>query len=278
MAHAIPISILTRPGIDPGRLTAEISWVGPNGSLAKVVETAPIQNGVAVYNGPQPEPGLQFAIRVFSSLRGLVFRSGPLLKLPGPPSPVSIINGAIFVYLSGFGFSLSQFNSEGQPEVLVQHLQNLPAPLRLAGVKLGADDFGHYSVGLRGSVQLPFMRLPFTYTRLFELVPSTEAGRPLPIVLAQAFGNASLVGAVAAPFRGVLDALMQNAVEQQLNTCLVNMANFDFSVNNVGPAGSISLVTVNAIRILHVVDQAQIEVGSLGGGAVSGPPVVANPG
>ena len=214
MPHGIPISILTRPGIDPGNLRAEISWVAPNGSLAKVVETAPIQNGVAVYNGPPPEPGLQFAIRIFSDLRGLVFRSGPLHRLPGPPSPVSVINGAIFLYLSGFSFSLSQFNSEGQPEVLVQHLQNLPSPLRFAGVRLGADDFGHYSVTLIGRVQVAFVSLPFTYTRLFQLVPSTEAGRPLPIVIAQPFGNASLTGAVVMPFQGVLDALMQNAVER----------------------------------------------------------------
>jgi hypothetical protein len=275
MPHSIPISILTRSGIDPGSLTAEISWVGPNGALAKVVETAPIENGIAVYNGPPPEPGLQFAIRIFSSLRGLVFRSGPLHKLPGPPSPVSVINGAIFLYLSGFGFSLSQFNSEGQPEVLVQHLQNLPAPLRFIGVKLGADDFGHYSVTLRGRVQLPFVALPFSYTRLFQLVSSTEAGRPLPIAVAEPFSNASLTGAAAAPFRGVLDAMMQNAVEQQLNVCLVNMANLDFSIHNMGPAGSISLVTVNSVGIIRVIDQAQIDIGSLGGGAVSGPPVVA---
>src|SRR5690348_2238878 len=99
MSHAIPISVLARPGIDAGRLSAEISWVAPNGNLAKVVETVPIQNGLAVYHGPPPDTGLRFAVSIVSSLRGLVFRSGPLHKLPGPPSPVSAINGAIFLYL-----------------------------------------------------------------------------------------------------------------------------------------------------------------------------------
>jgi hypothetical protein len=142
MLHAIPISILTRPGIDSGCLSAEISWVGPNGGLAKVVESVPIENGVAVYNGPQPERGLQFALRIFSWLSELVFRSGPLHKLPGPPSPVSIINGAIslvFDWIRLQPFRIQFRRSAGRGEFWLRSSQVDPNPkLQPLAVFVGA--------------------------------------------------------------------------------------------------------------------------------------------
>ncbi len=276
MPHAIPVFATSRQGVSIGDLTLEISWVRPDGTLAKDVETTPVQNGVAVYHGPPLEPGVLFAIRIRSSVGGVVFRSGPLRKLPGPPS-VAVINGAIRLYLTGFSFSLTNFGSDGVPEILVQNLQNLPAPLQFSGVRLGSDGEGHYSVTLFGRVRVLFFAMSFAYTRLFQLVPSLDPGRPTPVVVAQPFGSPSMSGVAVAPYRGVLDGLMKNAVEQQLNTALVGLANLDYDVANPGTFGAINLVSMNNLWVGGNAQEASLDVGNLGGAWIAGGTVVLQP-
>jgi hypothetical protein len=270
MPHAIPVVALSRPEVVIGSLSAEISFVRTDGALAKVVEEVPVENGVAVYSGPPLPPGLLFGVRIRSSERGLVFRSGPLPRLPGPPSQIVATNGTILVYVTGFGFSLTDFGSDGLPEILVQNLQNLTPPMHFQDVRLGTDGDGHYSVTLNASLRLAIFTISFSYTRLFDLLPNTAAGRLLPIVLANPVGSGSMSAIAGAPYRGVLDALIKHAIEQQLDAALLRLVNLDLEVANLGAYGSLSLVSVNDLHLVSVGTQAQMEVGGAGGGAITG--------
>jgi hypothetical protein len=274
MTQAIPVFAFSRlsPPVTLGELSAEISWVKPDGSLAKVAEVVAVQNGVATYHGPPLPLGLQFAIRITSSAHGIVFRSGPLRRLPGPPSQVVATNGAIMLYVTSFGFSLSNFGSDGVPEVLVQNLQNLPPPLEYSGLQLGVDWQGHYSVTVNGHLRVAFLRMSFSYTRLFQLLPSVDPGRPTPVVLAQPSGSPRMSGLAIAPYQGVLDALMKHAVEQQLNVALLGLANLDLSLSGLGTSGVINLISVNDLQLSSggPLDLVSANVGGLGGGWITG--------
>jgi hypothetical protein len=182
------------------------------------------------------------------------------------------------VYITGFGFSLTQFGSDGLPEILVQNLQNLPAPLHFQGVRLGADAQGHYSVTVNASVRFGFFSFSLSYTRLFDLTPNSEAGRPLPIVVASPVGNGSMSSVAGLAYRGVLDALIKHAIEQQLDAALARLVNLDLEVAKLGAYGTLSLVSVNNLHVFPVGNQAQMDVDGAGGGAITGLQQVLSPG
>jgi hypothetical protein len=90
LSHAIPVSAGNSPHTPPaGGQIAEIFWVTADGQIVDQLTRVPVQNGIALYQGPPRPQGLSWAIRITEELTGAAaFRSGPLLRLPGPPSDV----------------------------------------------------------------------------------------------------------------------------------------------------------------------------------------------
>jgi hypothetical protein len=261
LSHAIPVSISNPPGISPaGDLFAEIFWVAADGQLAKELGGVPVQNGVATYQGPPLEPGLRWAIRIVQTATGgPVFRSGPLGVLPGPPSQV-IPRGRVSIFHTRVGFGLEL--ADGLPEVVTEHLQSLPWPLRFEKAELGADADGHYVVIVRGRLGLFFH---FTYRRALRLVANRDPGRPTPPVLAQPEDTAQSTG-VAGFYRDTLDRAIIDAVQAQLAAALSRLASLELERNGVGFQSA--SVSVSAIEVRPIGTEVATSV-TLNPGAIT---------
>jgi hypothetical protein len=112
--------------------------------------------------------------------------------------------------------TLTTHGGDGLPELVAEHLQNLPAPLQFAGVDLAADPDGNYVVTVRGRMRLLVLRPPFAYRRALRLAGSLDPGRPVRSVLATPVGTAAVQGAYVRPYAATLDRLIKEAVERQL--------------------------------------------------------------
>ena len=269
MSHAIPVSISSASGIPPaGGLFVEIFWVAPDGQLAKELGGAPVQNGVATYQGPPLEPGLFWAMRIVETANGgPTFRSGPLKRLPGPPSQV-LPRGRVSIFHTRVGFGLNL--PDGLPEIVTQHLQSLAWPLRFSRVDLSADADGRYVVTVRGRIA---WLLSFTYRRALRLVANRDPGRPAPPVLAQPEGPAQVSGANL--YRETLDRAIIDAVQAQLAASMSHLASAELERNGVGfQASSIS---VSAIEVRPIGPEVAASV-TLNPGAITDQVVGPTPG
>ena len=86
MLFPVPIQVAGGPDPPPEEEVATFFWVDDQGEIATTIESVPIRNGVAVYNGDPLPHGAHWAITVHD-VGGLpIFRSGPLAQLPGPAS------------------------------------------------------------------------------------------------------------------------------------------------------------------------------------------------
>jgi hypothetical protein len=227
MQHPIPVSASAAGPVPPpvDNLIADIFWVTAAGEVVQELTSVPVQDGIALYDGPSLEPPLAWAVRIRrGGTAGALFRSGPLPQLPGPPSPE--LSGGIAFLVTPVGFSLTQHGSDGVPQVVERELRDLPAPLEFSGVELTGDQAGRYVVTLHGRLRFgrrrgpPFLAPSFSYRRAFGLVGSLDPGRPVPPVLAQPTRPPAIGSWVALPYVAVLDRLMQAAVERQLDTAL----------------------------------------------------------
>jgi hypothetical protein len=90
MLFPVPIQVAGGPDPPPEEEVATFFWVDDRGEIAKTIESVPIRNGVAVYNGEPLPHGAHWAITVHD-VGGLpIFRSGPLAQLPGPASDFTL--------------------------------------------------------------------------------------------------------------------------------------------------------------------------------------------
>jgi hypothetical protein len=227
MQHPIPVSASAAGPVPPpvDNLIADIFWVTAAGQVAQELTSVPVQDGIALYDGPPLEPSFAWAVRIRrDGTPGALFRSGPLPQLPGPPSPE--LSGGIAFLVTPINFSLTTRGSDGVPEIVEQQLRDLPAPLEFSSVQLTSDQAGHYVVTLHGRLRfgrrlgLPFLAPSFSYRRAFGLVGSLGPGRPVPPVLAQPTRPPAIGSWVVLPYVAVLDRLMQAAVERQLDAAL----------------------------------------------------------
>jgi hypothetical protein len=247
-------------------LVADIFAVTLFGQVVQGLQQIPVQDGVAVYTGPALPADRFYAIRLRQvSAPGAIFRSGPLRRLPGPPSPEGPTR-AISVVTGGGGFSLTQPHSEGVPERLVEVLRNLPAPLEFVGVRLTADPDGHYVVALRGRVRVGVVRLPFTYERAWRLVGNTDPVRPERPVLAQPVGPPSISAPYVLPYAAMLQHWMREAVEQQLAAAVGVIA--IFTLDAVGFPFDLQTVSVSRLEVFGSGNFTMAGV-SLGAGAIT---------
>jgi hypothetical protein len=287
MSHAIPVfATRSDPVQNPpvqhpvGDLFAELFWVTASGQIAKELGSVPVQNGVAIVDGTLPPAGLLFAIRILRpASSGAVFRSGPLTRLPGPPSPV-ISTGAVSFLFSGVSFSLSTVGSDGVPELLAQHLQPLPWPMEFRSIELDADEDGNYLVTVRGRRRgsFPFWYVwrPFTYRRAVRLVGSLDPGRPKPPVIAALIDPPVNGGADVSQHAAVLDRLIKEGVERQLDFAVTRIAGLQ--IEFAGAGIGVETVSVSKLEVGRGGNQPEAGVSmTLSGGAITGvlaPPVL----
>jgi hypothetical protein len=139
MLFPVPIQMAGGPDPPPEEEVATFFWVDDRGEIAKTIESVPIRNGVAVYNGEPLPHGAHWAITIHD-VGGLpIFRSGPLAQLPGPASDFTLGSQIrVFRLSSGAFFGID--SPDGAPELVRQRLNSLPEPFRVDGVKFSADD------------------------------------------------------------------------------------------------------------------------------------------
>jgi hypothetical protein len=270
MSHAIPVAASHSDPAQPvGDLILELFWVTAVGDVANELGAIPVQNGVAVFDGPALPAGLFWAIRVQrTATPGALFRSGPLAELPGPPSPV-ISHGVVAFRFNQIGFSLSNFGSDGVPEVLVQHLQQLPAPLTFLGVELGADLAGNYRVTVRGRLRFLFFWLSFVYRRTVRLVGNLDPGHPARPVVAELVGPASGGGLILRRYAAVLDRQIVEGVERQLASAVMGIATLE--LQRTGADFSPQTVSVNGVHVSGGSGPPRAHANmTLSGGAITG--------
>jgi hypothetical protein len=115
MLFPVPVQVAGGPDPPPEEEVATFFWVDDQGEIAKTIESVPIRNGVAVYNGDPLPDGAHWAITVHD-LGGLpIFRSGPLAQLPGPASEITLVSQvSVFRVSSGAFFGID--SPDGAPE------------------------------------------------------------------------------------------------------------------------------------------------------------------
>ena len=133
----VPIQMAGGPDPPPEEEVATFFWVDDRGEIAKTIESVPIRNGVAVYNGEPLPHGAHWAITIHD-VGGLpIFRSGPLAQLPGPASDFTLGSQIrVFRLSSGAFFGID--SPDGAPELVRQRLNSLPEPFRVDGVKFSS--------------------------------------------------------------------------------------------------------------------------------------------
>lgn len=171
---------------------ADFMWLDGSGEIAKPLEESPIQDGIALLHQNEPLPhGAAWAIAIHDANGVLVFRSGPLPALPGPPSPVNASYVALML-TDGASFGLAP--NEGAEALVLEQLHGLPKALRIDSVSLHADSAGREVVVVRGTVKRFLFSQSFAYTRALTLHPSKRPGYPEEVIVAEPAGPASVVG------------------------------------------------------------------------------------
>jgi hypothetical protein len=173
MLFPVPVQVAGGPDPPPEEEVATFFWVNDQGEIVTTIESVPIRNGVAVYNGDPLPHGAHWAITVHD-VGGLpIFRSGPLARLPGPASEIALVSQIrVFRVSSGAAFGID--SPDGAPELVRQRLNSLPEALRVDSVKFSADDAGHEIVEVAGQLSiLEFFSETFTHSLSLSLRPAT---------------------------------------------------------------------------------------------------------
>jgi hypothetical protein len=130
-------------------------------------------------------------------------RSGPLRRLPGPESGLSVPTGQVSLARTRAGWSLSGL--EGVPERLSSHLAMLAPPLQFHAAGLRAGSEGHYLVTVLGRLEADMGDRPFSYRRALR--------RPRPPMVAEPVGQAAIAGADVSPLTATLDTTIVEGAE-----------------------------------------------------------------
>jgi hypothetical protein len=215
--------------------------------VVEQLERFPVRNGLAIYNGPPlVDRFLRWAIALHDyASSSAVFRSGPLRRLPGPPSNTRP-TGRVSVFICGK--SNLQLPEIG-PHFVAERLASLPAPLQFVVVELGSDDDGHYTVTVRGRLETASRVLPFTYQRALRVVGSLDPGRPERVVDARAEGAAKIRGANVRPYAAELDAAITMAVEALFGAATLTIAQLCLEL--AGRPFQATTISVGAISFLE---------------------------
>jgi hypothetical protein len=224
---------------------ADFMWLDDSGEIAKPLEESRIQDGIALLHQTEPLPrGASWAITIHDGNGVLVFRSGPLPALPGPPSPVNASHVAVML-TDGASFGLAP--NEGAEDLVLERLRHLPNALRVDGLSLHADTAGREVVVVRGAVKQFLFWQSFTYTRALTLRPSTRPGHPAEVIIAEPAGPASVVGSDIRAYSAALDQAIVAGVELVMNDVARQVADGNLFLNKATfPA---TLVTVTGIAV-----------------------------
>ena len=218
MAHPIPVSATVSPGHAPlDALALDLFLVTQDGRIEKEVGRFPVLGGVAqVESMTLPDPRLRWALRVTDLAAAVpVYRSGPLLALPGGPRRFPV-GDRIRVHRGGGALALDA--GDGAPQALIDHLREGLGPRwTLRGVDLGADPEGRYVVTLHARfAPLPFATIELTYRRAFRIAPSLDPGRSRRVAVAWPQGPAQPPSLPVPGLMDELDGVMAGGVEAQM--------------------------------------------------------------
>jgi hypothetical protein len=273
MLFPVPIQVAGGPDPPPEEEVATFFWVDDQGEIAKAIESVPIRNGVAVYNGEPLPHGAHWAITVHD-VGGLpIFRSGPLAQLPGPASEFALVSQIrVFRVSSGAFFGID--SPDGAPELVRQRLNSrLPEVLRVDGVKFSADDAGHEIVEVAGQLSiLGLFSETFTHSLSLSLRPATGPGHPEEIIIVEPVEPGSGAGANLGDFAAVLDQAIVEGVTSALNAAVKQIAEEQLALFGAGiPA---TLVSATQIEAILTGSDPQISVVVHGGAIIGGITVI----
>src|SRR5436190_1626805 len=148
----VPIRVVGEPDTTIPQQFATFFFLDASGEIAKTVQTVPIQNGVALYSGEPLPQGARWAITVHDAAGPPVFRSGPLLRLPGSFLPVAF-GTRIAAFRASGGGSFGLDSEDGFSVLVRQRLAQLPSSIRVENVQLTADNAGHEVVVVTGELR-----------------------------------------------------------------------------------------------------------------------------
>jgi hypothetical protein len=273
MLFPVPVQVAGGPDPPPEEEVATFFWVNDQGEIVTTIESVPIRNGVAVYNGDPLPHGAHWAITVHD-VGGLpIFRSGPLARLPGPASEIALVSQTrVFRVSSGAAFGID--SPDGAPELVRQRLNSLPEALRVDSVKFSADDAGHEIVEVAGQLSiLEFFSETFTHSLSLSLRPATGPGHPEEIIIVEPVEPGSGAGANLGDFAAVLDQAIVEGVTSALNAAVTQIAEDQLALFGAGiPATLVSATQIEAI--LTTVSDPQISVVVHGGAIIGGVTVI----
>jgi hypothetical protein len=272
MLFPVPIQVAGGPDLPPEEEIATFFWLDDQGEIAKTIESVPIKNGVAVYNGDPLPHGARWAITVHD-MGGLpIFRSGPLSQLPGPVSEIRLVSQIrVFRVSSGAFFGID--SPDGAPELVRQRLNSLPEPLRVDSVKFSADEAGHEIVEVLGQLNIPeLFSESFTHSLSLLLRPATSPGHPEEIIIVEPVEGGSGSSANLGDFAAALDQAIVEGVTSALNAAVTQIAKGQLALFGAGiPA---TLVSATQIEAILTGSDPQISVMVHGGAIIGGLTVV----
>jgi hypothetical protein len=266
MPVAVPIKVVGEGGATVPGTIAVFYWLDQTGEIAKVVEHAPIENGVAQYNAGPPPSGAFFGISVHEAAGSPIFRSGRLTKLPGPPSSV-VGTSTINVFRSTRGAGTGLNSEDAAPQLVRQRLAQLSPPLRIDDVELGADNAGHEVVIVKGRVRRFLISWPFVYTLALALRPATHPGHPEDVIIVEPAGPGSATGVTLGNLAASLDQAIVEGVKQALETGIRHIAVLQQQLNQIDfPAKFVSLTTLAVVpHLTHPSLTMQLHSGAISG-------------
>jgi hypothetical protein len=271
MLFPVPIQVAGGPDPPPEEV-ATFFWLDDQGEIVTTIESVPIRNGVAVYNGDPLPHGARWAITVHD-VGGLpIFRSGPLSQLPGPASEITLFSEIrVFRVSSEALFGID--SPDGAPELVRQRLNSLAEPLRVDSVKFSADDAGHEIVEVAGQLSiLEFFSETFTYSLSLSLRPATGPGHPEEIIIVEPVEPGSGASANLGDFATVLDQAIVEGVTSALNAAVTQIAEEQLALFGAGiPA---TLVSATQIKAILTGSDPQISVEVNGGAIIGGLTVI----
>jgi hypothetical protein len=272
MLFQVPIQVAGGPALPPEEEVATFFWLDDQGEIVKTIESVPIKNGVAVYNGDPLPHGARWAVTVHD-VDGLpIFRSGPLAQLPGPVSEIRLVSQIrVFRVSSGAFFGID--SPDGAPELVRQRLNSLPEPLRVDSVKFSADDAGHEIVEVAGQLSiLEFFSETFTHSLSLSLQPATGPGRPEEIIIVEPVEPGSGASGNLGDFATVLDQAIVEGVTSALNAAVTQIAEEQLALFGAGiPA---TLVSATQIEAILTGSDPQISVVVHGGAIIGGVTII----
>jgi hypothetical protein len=259
LAFRVPIAVVGAPDQPPpsGQF-AEFFWIDPQGEIAKELGSAPVENGVAVYDGdPLPEP-LSWAVVVRDPGELPLFRSGPLERLPGPAGSIAGATAiAVFRNVTGANFGLHSL--EGAPQLVTERLQQLPSSVRVEDVRLTVPDADHEVVLVRGRIRRFLVFAEFNYRLALTIRPATAPGRHAQdILIVEAAGPGSASGASLGSIRPQLDLAIVEGVKDALEFGVKFVASTQAQVG--GATFPAALVSVTRLELVPHFSQPSVSV------------------